>query len=84
MSDLDQTLDRPYAQQPATRAAAVRVLNRQPDGDLLRDILGLNDPPAGPNRYVLIDGKLFCKACRLRCQSDGVCRRGTCAVGGAR
>jgi hypothetical protein len=42
VSDLDQHLDRPYARQPATRAAAVRVLERLGAADLI-PMLGLDD-----------------------------------------
>lgn len=40
-------VDRPYAQQPETRAAARRRLDREPDAELLIDALGLGDD-AGP------------------------------------
>lgn len=36
-------VDRPYAQQPETRAAARRRVEREPQAELLIDMLGLRD-----------------------------------------
>lgn len=61
-------LDEPYNQQPETRAAAVRVLTRTGNADLL-EILGLAEPtPPAPKP----DG--FC-AQGHQLPSHGVCRR---------
>jgi hypothetical protein len=51
MSDAVVTrLDRPYAQQPETRAAAQRRIAREPDADMLLAAFGLADdePPPSP------------------------------------
>lgn len=45
--DLQNRLDRPYAQQPATLAAAARYLTRTDNADLL-PMLGLADPEPEP------------------------------------
>jgi len=73
-------LDEPYNQQPATRAAAVRVLQRLGAADLI-EILGLDDtpPPPGPTPTGTNhgDGTLRCSKCRHRTRADGICRRKT-------
>lgn len=43
-------VDRPYAQQPETRAAARRRLAREPDAELLIDALGLGEADGPRNR----------------------------------
>jgi hypothetical protein len=63
-------LDAPYGQQPKTRAAAIRVLTRTGNADLI-EILGLTEPeppaPAPPK------GTHCPKGHRL--PSHGICRR---------
>lgn len=70
MSDSITThLDAPYGQQPETRAAARRVLDRLGATDLL-DMLGLDDtPPPEPAPIVT------CPTCRNIAPKHGVCRR---------
>jgi hypothetical protein len=77
-------LDKPYGQQPETRAAAVRVLRRQPDAEDLMAILGLDDVELErpePPPYVVINGRTCCATCRQQVRADGVCRYRNCAVG---
>ncbi|GIE75776.1 hypothetical protein Aph02nite_17260 [Actinoplanes philippinensis] len=73
-------LDEPYNQQPETRAAAVRVLTRTGNADLI-EILGLDDtpPPPDPVRTGINmgGGSLRCSKCRQRTRADGICRRKT-------
>jgi hypothetical protein len=57
--NLGTHLDRPYAQQPDTRAAATRYLERTGHADLL-DVLGLGPEPDGPS---VIDGRECCPSC---------------------
>jgi hypothetical protein len=83
VSDLNQTLDRPYGQQPDTRDAAASYLRRTGNADLL-EVLGLVEPELKPKPYVVINGRTFCATCRQRAQPDGICRRATCTAGGAR
>jgi hypothetical protein len=82
-------LDRPYAQQPETRAAAVARVSREEQADMLLDMLGLVDQ-ACP---LVIDGRHCCPSCRKPLPdpiSNGgrkPCRRRACveaADGGAR
>jgi hypothetical protein len=77
MSDSVTTrLDAPYAQQPETRAAAVRALVRLGAADLL-DMLGLVDVPERDLQA--------CPVCGHRRESDGrPCRRRTCEAGSKR
>jgi len=92
MSILDQTLDRPYGQQPETRAAAVRYLTRTGNADLA-EMLGLGDDPEAPKPYVVVHGRSYCTTCHQRIPS-GVCYQPECqrrrldakneTVGGAR
>jgi hypothetical protein len=82
MSDLNQTLDRPYGQQPETRAAAASYLWRTGNADLL-DVLGLAAAKEKPKPYIVINGRTYCATCRQRAQPDGICRRATCTAGGA-
>lgn len=58
MSNLQTQLDRPYAQQPATRAAAVRFLERTGNGDLIA-MLGLVDEP----KPTVVGGRQLCPRC---------------------
>lgn len=81
---LETQLDRPYAQQPDTRAAAARYLTRSGNADLL-DVLGLVDN-AGP---LVIDGRQACPRCR-RPLPDPIsngghkpCRRRACVAAAA-
>lgn len=60
MSDFGASVDRPYAQQPETRALAVRVLMRRGAGDLI-EVLGLNAPTC-PNCGMLTEGRESCRA----------------------
>jgi hypothetical protein len=73
-------LDIPYNQQPATRAKAVRVMQRLGAADLI-EALGLDDtpPPPEPARtgINLGGGSLRCSKCRQRTRADGICRRKT-------
>jgi hypothetical protein len=66
-------LDAPYGQQPETRAAAVRVMQRLGATDLI-EILGLDDTPAeDPN---------LCPDCQQPLDSTGrPCRRRSCPTG---
>jgi hypothetical protein len=76
--DMSTQLDRPYAQQPATRQAAVRYIERKGYGDLLA-MLGLVDDP----EPVIIDGRACCPTCEQPLPGDGrrLCRRPTCPAG---
>lgn len=64
--DLQTQLDRPYSQQPETRAAATRYLTRTGNADLLA-MLGLVDaPPAEPQHLACghkrhVDGRSACR-----------------------
>jgi len=84
VSELQTQLDRPYAQQPATRAAAVAYLERKGYADLL-DMLGLVDD-TGP---LVIDGRQACPRCRSPLPdpiSNGgfkPCRRRACVAAAA-
>lgn len=76
---LETQLDRPYAQQPATRDAARRVISREEDADLLLAALGLveDEPPT-------VDGKPACPTCgrpRRRAKLGGYhpCQRELCS-----
>lgn len=73
-------LDRPYAQQSATREAAIRYLTRKGYADLLA-MLGLADEP----KPVVIDGRACCPVCEQPLRGDGrsSCRRATCPAGPA-
>ena len=84
--NLSTHLDRPYAQQPATRAAAVRYLTRTGNVDLI-EVLGLADEP-GP---LVVGGRQCCPRCRkplpdpITNGGHKPCRRPAClAAGGAR
>lgn len=84
MSDsLTTRLDVPYAQQPETRAAARRYLERSGNADVIA-ILGLDDAQPDPPAYESRGGKLYCRVCERRVQSDGVCRRADCHGGNIR
>lgn len=77
-------LDRPYGQQPETRAAAARYLERTGNADVL-DMLGLVDDTAP----LVIDGKHCCPNCRKPLPdpiSNGgrkPCRRVACVAAAA-
>lgn len=90
-------VDRPYAQQPATRAAAARYLIRTDNEDLLL-ILGLTDDPVADERNRaralaemhggVLRPEVLCPTCgRAAPKSGAACRRSrqcrTDAVGGA-
>lgn len=92
MSDLDVTLDRPYAQQAETRAAAVRYLKRTGNADVL-EALGLVADPVAEERgraKALAELKNkrmspapgparagYCPICQNKLPGHGVCRRST-------
>lgn len=80
--NLTTQLDRPYAQQDATRAAAVRVISGQDQADMLLDMLGLVEPEREPG------GRPDCPACgrpRQREKNVGwkTCQRKACIGGEA-
>lgn len=80
MSNLEDALgrvDRPRAQLPETRAAAVAYLERTGNADVA-EALGLTG--TGP---LVIDGKPCCPVCRFPYRGDGrtSCRRRKCAAG---
>lgn len=77
--DLTTQLDRPYAQQPATREAAIRRVSREKQADLLLAMLGLVNSP----EPVVIDGRACCPTCEQPLPGAGrsVCRRSTCPAG---
>lgn len=80
--NLTTQLDRPYAQQPATRAAAVRVISGQDQAEMLLDMLGLVEPDRGPGE------RPDCPACGRPRQKDKVggwraCQRKACIGGEA-
>lgn len=83
--DLSTQIDRPYAQQPATRAAAARVISRQDQAELLLAMLGLVDKP-GP---LVIDGQQACPRCEhplpdpLLHGGHRPCRRRACVTAAA-
>lgn len=83
--NLNTQIDKPYAQQPETRAAAVRVISHEADAALLLDMLGLVDKP-GP---LLIDGRQACPRCEQPLPdpiSNGgfkPCRRRACVAAAA-
>lgn len=67
-------MDRPYAQQPETRAAAARVISQQPDAEELLLMLGLVEDPVADarNRAKALDdmrgkrtpqGRRLCPSC---------------------
>lgn len=66
--DLTTRLDKPYAQQPATRPAATRFLERTGNADVLA-VLGLVDeePEVAPDEG--------CAICGNKLPSHGVCRK---------
>jgi len=76
--DMQTQLDRPYGQQPATRDAAIRYLERTGNDDLLA-MLGLVDAP----KPVIVDGRACCPVCEEPLRGDGrsSCRRATCPAG---
>lgn len=77
MSDsLTTRLDRPYGQQPATRAAALRVLEARDALDLV-EALGLGPEPERP-AYIFIGGRQRCAVCWAPVRADGVCRQRVC------
>lgn len=73
-------LDRPYAQQPATRAAAIRVVSREPEADMLLAMLGLveEETPVGAG-YEVVKGRMVCTSCSRPVRLDGICRKRQCA-----
>ncbi len=80
--NISTQLDRPYAQQPDTRAAAVRVVSRQDQAGMLLDMLGLAEPDREPG------GRPDCPACgrpRQRTKDVGwkPCQRKACIGGEA-
>lgn len=75
-----QKLDRPYAQQPETRAAAVRVLERMGAGDLV-DVLGLDQVEPERPRVIKMGGRLKCAVCWCPVRGDGICRQRKCGGG---
>lgn len=86
MSDSVVThVDRPYGQQPDTRAAAARRIAREEKADLLLAMLGLTETP-GP---LIIDGRHCCTNCRKPLPdpiSNGgrrPCRRVACVAAAA-
>lgn len=87
MSDLQTPIDRPYAQQPETRAAALRFLERTGNADVAA-ALGLVDadtePDELPDFYRTPSGYFACRACKQRTRTDGVCRRADCHRGSAK
>lgn len=82
--DLRTQIDRPYAQQPETREAARRVLERTGNADLI-EILGLAEKP-GP---LVIDGRQVCPRCEHPLPDPLVnggfkaCRRRACVTAAA-
>ncbi len=78
--DMQTQLDRPYGQQPATREAAIRFLERTGNGDLLA-ALGLVDAP----KPRWIDGRACCRVCDQPLRDGGrvSCQRPTCPAGPA-
>lgn len=82
MSDSVTTkLDVPYGQQPETRAAARRVLDRLGAADLI-DVLGLVDNTEPAKRFA-DDGRRLCPDCGKPFPSDdrAKCRRNACSKG---
>jgi hypothetical protein len=77
VTDFANAVDRPYGQQPETRAAAVRVLHRLDATDLI-PALGLDNwtPP-------VVDGRATCRTCGRQLPADGrkACRSRLCAAG---
>lgn len=84
MSQLQTQLDRPYAQQPATREAAIRRVSREEQADLLLAMLGLDD--VGP---LIVDGRRSCPRCRnplpdpVANGGHKPCRRAACRAAAA-
>jgi hypothetical protein len=77
-------LDMPYNQQPATRAKAVRVMQRLGASDLI-EVLGLDDTPATPTEPGTPTGRNTCPTCHQPLNADGrACRRVRCATGRTR
>lgn len=86
MRDFSTHLDRPYAQQDETRAAATRYLERSGNADVAA-ALGLADDELEPEPAAPPQPRPSCPRCRKRLRNawDGVCQRPGCAdVGGAR
>lgn len=78
MSDSVTTkLDVPYGQQPETRAAAVRVLERLGAIDLI-EMLGLGDVPESTEPA---GDRPLCRNCNRPVALDGRCRRSSCYPG---
>jgi len=72
------SVDRVAAPTSGVRAAAIRVVNQEPDADLLLDVLGLKDIAKRRPMY-LVDGNILrCAICRKRVRKDGICRRDNC------
>lgn len=86
MSDLGVNLDKAYAQQPETQAAALRFLQRTGNADVAA-ALGLVDaepePEGLPDAYRTPSGYFACRVCKRRTRTDGVCRRADCHRGSA-
>lgn len=61
MSSIETRVDRPYGQQPETRAAATRYLERTGNTDLI-PLLGLDDQ-ADEETVVDEDGRRVCPTC---------------------
>lgn len=80
MNELDVNLDGTYvgAEQ---RAAAARRISREPDAELLLDVLGLAAERPQLKPYVIVNGISLCATCRMRVKADGVCRRPACTAG---
>ena len=77
MSDSVVThVDRPYAQQPATRAAAIRYLERKGCTDLLAMLGLVEEPPPSPECPVC--GRRLTKA---KLGGFNPCQRQICAGG---
>lgn len=66
-------VDKPYGQQPATRAAARRVVEREPDAAELIETLGLGDQPAARRHLCPTCGRVNPRS--GRCRSTLECRR---------
>lgn len=82
MADLGVNLDKPYAQQPETRAAAVRFLERSGNTDVAEALGLVEDPIAAARSRAKAAAELHgkgvngvCPICGNGLPSHGVCRR---------
>jgi hypothetical protein len=65
-------VDKPYARNPETLAAAARYLVSSGNADLL-EVLGLVDEPVKPPTFVVRNGRSYCPDCNKRVSASGYC-----------